>query len=311
MKILVTGGAGFIGSHLCEFLLNLGHEVICLDNFYTGQKSNIEPLLKNPRFRLVEHDVTEPYHVETDKIYNLASPASPIHYQRHPIKTITTCVLGAIHALELSKQCGNIPVLQASTSEVYGDPEIHPQPESYYGNVNPVGPRACYDEGKRAAETIFFDYFREAKIPIRVARIFNTYGPRMAKNDGRVISNFILQALRGEDITIFGDGSHTRSFCFVSDMIEGLYQLMENQNPGPVNVGNPKEFTMLELATLVLQLTKSKSQIRYSQPFPQDDPKQRRPDIALAKKLLQWEPKIELAQGLQETIAYFKKLLAS
>jgi len=308
-KILVTGGAGFIGSHLCKLLLEKGNGVFCLDNFYTGQKRNIEELLKNPKFHLIEHDVIEPYDIEVDQIYNFACPASPIHYQKHPVKTVTTSVLGAIHALELSKKLGNIPVLQASTSEVYGDPTVHPQPESYTGNVNPIGPRACYDEGKRAAETIFFDYYRQEKIPIKVIRIFNTYGPNMSMNDGRVISNFIVQALRSEDMTIYGDGSHTRSFCFVSDLIEGIYKMMNSKNfSGPVNLGNPQEFSMLELARTIINLTKSKSKIVY-RPLPADDPKQRQPEIRLAKEKLLWEPKIKLEDGLGATIEYFKTII--
>lgn len=309
MKVLVTGGAGFIGSHLCKLLLEKGNEVFCLDNFYTGQKRNIEEMLANPKFHLVEHDVVEPYDIEIEQIYNLACPASPIHYQKHPVKTVTTSVLGAIHALELSKKLGKIPVLQASTSEVYGDPTVHPQPESYTGNVNPIGPRACYDEGKRAAETIFFDYYRQEKIPIKVVRIFNTYGPNMSMNDGRVISNFIVQALRNEDMTIYGDGSHTRSFCFVSDLIEGIYGMMNSKNfNGPINLGNPKEFSMLELARAVIIFTKSKSKIVY-RPLPADDPKQRQPDIKLAKEKLLWEPKIKLEDGLKTTIQYFKAII--
>ena len=308
-KILVTCGAGFIGSHLCKLLLEKGNGVFCLDNFYTGQKRNIEELLKNPKFHLIEHDVIEPYDIEVDQIYNFACPASPIHYQKHPVKTVTTSVLGAIHALELSKKLGNIPVLQASTSEVYGDPTVHPQPESYTGNVNPIGPRACYDEGKRAAETIFFDYYRQEKIPIKVIRIFNTYGPNMSMNDGRVISNFIVQALRSEDMTIYGDGSHTRSFCFVSDLIEGIYKMMNSKNfSGPVNLGNPQEFSMLELARTIINLTKSKSKIVY-RPLPADDPKQRQPEIRLAKEKLLWEPKIKLEDGLGATIEYFKTII--
>ena len=308
-KILVTGGAGFIGSHLCKLLLEKGNGVFCLDNFYTGQKRNIEELLKNPKFHLIEHDVIEPYDIEVDQIYNFACPASPIHYQKHPVKTVTTSVLGAIHALELSKKLGNIPVLQASTSEVYGDPTVHHQPESYTGNVNPIGPRACYDEGKRAAETIFFDYYRQEKIPIKVIRIFNTYGPNMSMNDGRVISNFIVQALRSEDMTIYGDGSHTRSFCFVSDLIEGIYKMMNSKNfSGPVNLGNPQEFSMLELARTIINLTKSKSKIVY-RPLPADDPKQRQPEIRLAKEKLLWEPKIKLEDGLGATIEYFKTII--
>lgn len=307
MKILVTGGAGFIGSHLCGFLLDRGHRVVCLDNFYTGSRQNIEKFLKNPNFELMEHDVTEPYFAEVDQIYNLACPASPVHYQKHPVKTVTTSVLGAIHALELSKKLGGKKVLQASTSEVYGDPNVHPQPESYRGNVNPIGPRACYDEGKRAAETIFFDYHRQEKIPIKVVRIFNTYGPKMAINDGRVVSNFIMQALRGKDLVMYGDGSQTRSFCYVSDMVQGLYAMMESDGfTGPLNLGNPEEFTMLELAKNILNLTKSKSSIIYG-PLPEDDPKQRQPDITLAKAMLHWKPAVFLREGLITTIAYFRE----
>lgn len=308
-KILVTGGAGFIGSHLCALLLEKGNEVFCLDNFYTGQKRNIREMLKNQKFHLIEHDVVEPYDITVDQIYNLACPASPIHYQKHPVKTVTTSVLGAIHALELSKKLGKIPVLQASTSEVYGDPNVHPQPESYTGNVNPIGPRACYDEGKRAAETIFFDYYRQEKIPIKVIRIFNTYGPNMSMNDGRVISNFIVQALRNEEITVYGDGSQTRSFCYVSDLVLGMYSMMQKDGiTGPVNLGNPSEFTMLTLAKNIISITKSSSKIIYG-PLPPDDPKQRQPDIGLAKKMLHWSPTIPLEEGLVKTIEYFKKIL--
>jgi UDP-glucuronate decarboxylase len=309
MNILVTGGAGFIGSHLCQFLLNQGNQVVCLDNFFTGQKRNIQPLLGNSNFELLEHDVTKPFEIKVDQIYNLACPASPIHYQKTPIETIRTNVLGVINCLELSKKLGGIKVLQASTSEVYGDPEIHPQPESYNGNVNPIGVRACYDEGKRCAETLFFDYHREAEIPIKVVRIFNTYGPNMSWDDGRVISNFITQALKGEDITIYGDGSHTRSFCYVSDMIEGLVKMMDSDSwTGPVNLGNPAEFTVKQLAELIIKLTGSKSKIVYK-PLPQDDPKQRKPDISLAKEKLAWQPSVQLEAGLAKTIEYFKKVL--
>ncbi|MFA6254970.1 MAG: UDP-glucuronic acid decarboxylase family protein [Patescibacteria group bacterium] len=309
MKILVTGGAGFIGSHLCQFLLEKGNQVVCLDNFFTGQKRNIAPLLENANFKLLEHDITNPLDVEVDQIYNLACPASPVHYQKTPIETVRTNVLGAINCLELSKKLGGIKVLQASTSEVYGDPQIHPQPESYNGNVNPIGPRACYDEGKRCAETLFFDYHRQAKIPIKVVRIFNTYGPQMSWDDGRVISNFIVQALKGQDITIYGDGSQTRSFCFVSDMISGLYKMMESDGwAGPVNLGNPGEFTIKELAELIIRLTESKSKIIYK-PLPQDDPKQRKPDVSLAKEKLNWQPTVELEEGLIKTIEYFKQVL--
>jgi len=309
MKILVTGGAGFIGSHLCKFLLEKGNQVICLDNFFTGQKRNIEPFLNNDNFTLIEHDVTKPFKVAVDQIYNLACPASPLHYQKTPVETVRTSVLGAINCLDLAKKLGKIKVLQASTSEVYGDPEVHPQVENYNGNVNPIGPRACYDEGKRCAETLFFDYHREDKIPIKVVRIFNTYGPNMSWDDGRVISNFISQALKGEDLTIYGDGSQTRSFCYVSDMVMGLYLMMESDGwTGPVNLGNPAEFTVKELADKIIALTESKSKIIYKS-LPADDPKQRRPDIGLAKQKLGWEPAIQLAEGLEKTIAYFKAVL--
>ncbi len=305
MRILVTGGAGFLGSHLCDRLLKDGHEVICLDNFFTGAKANIAHHLGNPAFELVRHDVIDPFKFEVDQIYNLACPASPPHYQYNPIKTTKTSVMGAINCLGLAKRV-KARVFQASTSEVYGDPSVHPQPESYWGNVNPIGRRSCYDEGKRVAETLFFDYHRENKVDIRIVRIFNTYGPRMHPNDGRVVSNFIVQALKGEDITIYGDGKQTRSFCYVDDLIEGFVRLMnQNETVGPVNIGNPGEFTMLELAEQVLELTKSKSKIVHK-PLPSDDPKQRRPDIALAKKHLKWEPTIPLAEGLKKTIAYFK-----
>jgi len=309
MKILVTGGAGFIGSHLCQFLLEKENQVICLDNFFTGQKRNIEPFLKNKNFQLLEQDVTEPFNIKVDQIYNLACPASPLHYQKTPVETIRTNVLGAINCLELAKILGSVKVLQASTSEVYGDPQIHPQPESYNGNVNPIGPRACYDEGKRCAETLFFDYHRQDKIPIKVVRIFNTYGPNMSWDDGRVISNFIVQALKDQDITIYGDGSQTRSFCFVSDMISGLHKMMESDGwTGPVNLGNPGEFTIKGLAEKIISLTESKSKIVYKD-LPQDDPKQRKPDISLANEKLSWQPVINLEEGLIETIEYFRKVL--
>lgn len=305
MRILVTGGAGFLGSHLCDRLLRDGHEVICLDNFFTGRKGNITHLLANPFFELVRHDVIDPFKVEVDQIYNLACPASPPHYQYNPIKTTKTSVMGAINCLGLAKRL-KARVFQASTSEVYGDPHVHPQPEAYWGNVNPIGRRSCYDEGKRCAETLFFDYHRENKVDIRVARIFNTYGPRMHPNDGRVVSNFIVQALKGENLTVYGDGTQTRSFCYVDDLLEGFVRLMnQDATVGPVNIGNPGEFTMLELAEQVLKLTKSKSKIVHK-PLPADDPKQRRPDITLAKKYLKWEPKVPLAEGLKKTIAYFK-----
>ncbi|MEK6232762.1 MAG: SDR family oxidoreductase [Luteolibacter sp.] len=309
MRILITGGAGFLGSHLCERLLNEGNEVICLDNYFTGRKRNIAHLLSNPYFELVRHDVTEPFRFEVDRIYNLACPASPPHYQHNPIKTIKTSVLGAIHTLGLAKRTG-ARAFQASTSEVYGDPEIHPQPESYKGSVNPIGIRACYDEGKRCAETLFFDYHRQNGVDIRVVRIFNTYGPRMLPDDGRVVSNFIVQALKGEDLTIYGDGTQTRSFCYADDLIEGFIRLMEKEGiTGPVHIGNPGEFTMLELAELILKKVGGKSKLTFH-PLPGDDPKQRRPDITLAQKELGWEPKVSLEDGLDPTIDYFRMLLA-
>ena len=305
-KILVTGGAGFLGSHLCERLLASGHDVLCVDNFFTGSKENITHLLSNPRFELMRHDVTFPLYVEVDQIYNLACPASPVHYQFDPVQTTKTSVHGAINMLGLAKRV-RARILQASTSEVYGDPEIHPQTEDYWGRVNPIGIRSCYDEGKRCAETLFFDYYRQHKVDIKIVRIFNTYGPRMHPNDGRVVSNFIVQALKGEDITIYGQGTQTRSFCYVDDLIEVMVRMMgsEKDFTGPVNIGNPGEFTMLELANMVIRLTGSKSQIIFM-PLPQDDPKQRRPDISLAKRELAWEPKIQLEEGLKETIKYFK-----
>jgi len=305
MHILVTGGAGFLGSHLCDRLLADGHEVICLDNLFTGSKANIAHLAANPNFEFVRHDVIDPFKYEVDQIYNLACPASPPHYQYNPIKTTKTSVMGAINCLGLAKRV-RARVFQASTSEVYGDPAVHPQPESYWGNVNPIGKRSCYDEGKRCAETLFFDYHRENKVDIRVVRIFNTYGPRMHPNDGRVVSNFIVQALKGENITIYGDGQQTRSFCYVDDLIEGFIRLMaQTETVGPVNLGNPGEFTMLELAQSVLRITRSKSRIVHK-PLPADDPRQRKPDITLARKYLKWEPKVPLAEGLKRTIAYFK-----
>ena len=308
MRILITGGAGFLGSHLCERLLRDGHEVICLDNFFTGRKRNIAHLLPHPYFELVRHDVTEPFKFEVDQIYNLACPASPPHYQHNPIKTTKTSVMGAIHCLGLAKRV-RARVLQASTSEVYGDPEVHPQPESYWGSVNPVGIRSCYDEGKRCAETLFFDYHRQNRVDIRVARIFNTYGPRMLPDDGRVVSNFIVQALQGRDLTLYGDGTQTRSFCYVDDLIDGLVRLMNQPDiTGPVNLGNPGEFTMRELAALVLQKTGSPSNI-ICLPLPGDDPKQRQPDISLAHATLGWSPQVSLEQGLDPTIGYFKGLL--
>ena len=308
MRCLVTGGAGFLGSHLCERLLNDGHEVICLDNYFTGRMANVAHLRDNRNFELIRHDVTEPILLEVDRIFNLACPASPIHYQFNPVKTIKTSVMGAINMLGLAKRV-KARILQASTSEVYGDPAVHPQTEDYWGNVNPIGIRSCYDEGKRVAETLFMDYHRQNKVDIRIVRIFNTYGPRMLPNDGRVVSNFIVQALNGEDITIYGDGSQTRSFCYVDDLIEGFVRMM-NQDKiiGPVNIGNPGEFTMLELAKEVLELTGSKSKIVYK-PLPGDDPKMRRPDISLAKEALGWEPTIPLRKGLEKTIVYFDNLL--
>ena len=305
MRILVTGGAGFLGSNLCDRLLKDGHEVVCMDNFFTGRKTNIAHQLANPNFELVRHDVTDPFKYEVDQIYNLACPASPPHYQYNPIKTTKTSVMGAINCLGLAKRV-KARVFQASTSEVYGDPAVHPQPESYWGNVNPIGRRSCYDEGKRCAETLFFDYYRENKVDIRVVRIFNTYGPRMHPNDGRVVSNFIVQALKGEDITIYGDGSQTRSFCYVDDLIEGFIRLMDQTEiVGPVNIGNPGEFTMLQLAEITLKLVGSKSKIVH-QPLPADDPRQRRPDITLARRVLKWEPTVPLEEGLKRTIEYFK-----
>ena len=305
MRILVTGGAGFLGSHLCDRLLKDGHEVVCIDNLFTGRKANIDHLLANPRFEFVRHDVIDPFKFEVDQIYNLACPASPPHYQYNPIKTIKTSVMGSINCLGLAKRL-KARVFQASTSEVYGDPQVNPQPESYWGNVNPIGKRSCYDEGKRCAETLFFDYHRENKVDIRVVRIFNTYGPRMHEADGRVVSNFIVQALRGEDLTIYGDGSQTRSFCYVDDLIEGFVRFMaQTETVGPMNLGNPGEFTMLQLAELTLKLVGSKSKIVHK-PLPADDPKQRRPDITLARKILKWEPAIPLEDGLKRTIGYFR-----
>ena len=308
MRCLVTGGAGFLGSHLCERLLNDGHEVICLDNYFTGRMANVAHLRDNRNFELIRHDVTEPILLEVDRIFNLACPASPIHYQFNPVKTIKTSVMGAINMLGLAKRV-YARILQASTSEVYGDPAVHPQTEDYWGNVNPIGIRSCYDEGKRVAETLFMDYHRQNNVDIRIVRIFNTYGPRMLPNDGRVVSNFIVQALNGEDLTIYGDGSQTRSFCYVDDLIEGFVRMM-NQDKiiGPVNIGNPGEFTMLELAKEVLDLTGSKSKIVYK-PLPGDDPKMRRPDISIAKEALGWEPTIPLRKGLEKTIVYFDNLL--
>lgn len=308
-RILVTGGAGFIGSHLCERLVNEGNDVICLDNFYTGRKENVWHLLGKPNFEIVRHDVCQPYWAEIDEIYNLACPASPIHYQLDPIQTTKTSFFGAYYMLGLARRT-KCKILQASTSEVYGDPAVHPQVESYWGNVNPIGLRACYDEGKRCAETMFFDYHRQHDVRVKVIRIFNTYGPRMAKNDGRVVSNFIMQVLKGEDITIYGDGSQTRSFQYVSDLVDGMIKMMASGDDfiGPVNIGNPGEFTILELAEMVIKLTGSNSKIVFK-PLPADDPKMRRPDISLAKEKLGWEPKVSLEEGLKETIDYFRTLI--
>jgi len=307
-RILVTGGAGFLGSHLCERLLKDGHDVLCVDNFYSSRKQNIAHLLDHPYFELQRHDVTFPLYVEVDEIYNLACPASPIHYQRDPVQTTKTSVHGAINMLGLAKRL-KARILQASTSEVYGDPTVHPQTEDYWGNVNPIGVRSCYDEGKRCAETLFFDYNRQHNLPIRVVRIFNTYGPRMYINDGRVVSNFIVQALRGEPITIYGDGSQSRSFCYVDDLIEGMIRMMaQEETTGPVNLGNPNEFTIKELAEKVIQMTGTTSEIIY-EPLPHDDPLQRQPDISLAKKILDWDPGVELETGLEKTIEYFKDLI--
>ena len=308
-RILVTGGAGFIGSHLCEYLLNEGQDVVCLDNYFTGSKNNIIHLMNNPRFELVRHDVINPYMAEVDEIYNLACPASPVHYQYNPIKTVKTSVMGAINMLGLARRV-KAKILQASTSEVYGDPQIHPQTENYWGHVNCTGIRSCYDEGKRCAETLFMDYHRQNNVQIKIVRIFNTYGPRMHPSDGRVVSNFIVQALAGKDITIYGNGQQTRSFQYVDDLVEGMTRMMRTPDDfiGPVNIGNPVEFTMLELAEMVIKLTNSKSKITYL-PLPNDDPKQRQPDISLAKeKLENWQPKIPLEEGLKKTIEYFKNL---
>ena len=306
MNILVTGGAGFLGSHLCDRLINEGHKVICLDNYFTGRKENINHLIENPSFSLVEQDVIEHFDFEVDQIYNLACPASPPHYQFNPIKTIKTSFMGALNCLDLAYK-NQARVLQASTSEVYGDPEVHPQPETYKGNVNPIGIRACYDEGKRCAETLFFDYHREKNVDIRVARIFNTYGPRMLPDDGRVVSNFIVQAIKGEDLTIYGDGKQTRSFCYVDELIDGLIKLMNHPDCiGPVNIGNPGEFTILELADTIIQKTNTSSRISMH-PLPGDDPLQRKPDISIAKEQLMWEPRIALNEGLDKTIEYFRE----
>jgi len=311
MRILVTGGAGFLGSHLCERLIEQGHDVLCVDNYFTGGKANIAQLLGHPRFELMRHDVTFPLYVEVDQIYNLACPASPVHYQYDPVQTTKTSVHGAINMLGLAKRV-KARILQASTSEVYGDPEVHPQPESYWGRVNPIGVRSCYDEGKRCAETLFFDYWRQHKLPIKVVRIFNTYGPRMHPNDGRVVSNFIVQALQGKDITIFGDGSQTRSFCYVDDLVEAMILTMATDDAftGPVNIGNPIEMTMVELARLVIALTGSRSQLVFK-PLPADDPRQRRPDIGLAERALGWSPRVGLEQGLRRTVEYFRTRLGA
>jgi UDP-glucuronate decarboxylase len=315
-RVLVTGGAGFLGSHLIDRLLARGDEVVCVDNLFTGMKRNVEHLHAHPRFEFMRHDVTFPLYVEVDQIYNLACPASPVHYQHDPVQTTKTSVHGAINMLGLAKRL-RVRIFQASTSEVYGDPSVHPQPEAYWGNVNPIGPRSCYDEGKRCAETLFFDYFRQHRLDIRVARIFNTYGPRMHPNDGRVVSNFVVQALRGEDITIYGEGLQTRSFCYVDDLIEGCLRLMDLPGragepgfPGPVNLGNPVEFTIRELAEKVISLTGSKSKLVF-RPLPADDPLQRKPDIGLAREKLEWEPRVQLDEGLARTIAYFDGLLTS
>ena len=309
-KIMVTGGAGFLGSHLCESLLNEGHDVLCVDNFFTGSKDNIQHLLPNSRFELMRHDVTFPLYVEVDQIYNFACPASPVHYQFDPVQTTKTSVHGAINMLGLAKRV-RARILQASTSEVYGDPEVHPQTEDYWGRVNPIGIRSCYDEGKRCAETLFFDYHRQHSLDIKVVRIFNTYGPRMHPEDGRVVSNFIVQALRGEDITIYGDGMQTRSFCYVDDLISGIIKMMQSESgfTGPVNLGNPSEFTIAELAKKVISMVNSKSRVIHL-PLPQDDPKQRQPNIALAREKLDWEPTVSLDDGLVKTISYFEKLLS-
>ncbi|MCK9617156.1 MAG: SDR family oxidoreductase [Lentimicrobiaceae bacterium] len=308
-RILVTGGAGFLGSHLCERLLNEGNEVICLDNYFTGQKRNIVHLIDNPYFELIRHDVTTPFFIEVDEIYNLACPASPIHYQYNPIKTVKTSVMGAINMLGLAKRI-RAKILQASTSEVYGDPQIHPQTEDYWGHVNPIGIRACYDEGKRCAETLFMNYHRQNNVRIKIMRIFNTYGPRMHPNDGRVVSNFIVQALQNKNITIYGDGSQTRSFCYVDDLLEGMIKLMNtgDEITGPVNIGNPGEFTILELAQRVIELIGSKSKLVF-EPLPSDDPLQRKPDITMAQNLLNWKPNIPLDEGLKKTILYFREII--
>ena len=308
-RILITGGAGFLGSHLCERLLEEGHDLICLDNFFTGSKNNILHLLPHPHFELIRHDIINPIYLEIDEIYNLACPASPVHYQFNPIKTIKTSVMGAINTLGLAKRV-KAKILQASTSEVYGDPEIHPQPETYWGRVNPIGIRSCYDEGKRAAECLMMDYHRQNQVRVKIARIFNTYGPRMAVRDGRVVSNFIVQALTHQDMTVYGDGSQTRSFCYVDDMLDGLIRMMATPDDflGPVNLGNPREFTMLELAEMLIRMTGSRSKIIFK-PLPQDDPAQRKPDIGIAREFLGWQPKITLEEGIEKTIAYFRTLV--
>ncbi len=308
-RALVTGGAGFIGSYLCDHLLNQGNEVICLDNFFTGNKRNILHLMDNHRFELIRHDITQPILLEVDRIYHFACPASPIHYQYNPVKTIKTNVMGTINMLGLAKRV-KARIMLASTSEVYGNPQIHPQPETYWGHVNPIGPRSCYDEGKRVAETLMMDYYRQSRVDIKIIRIFNTYGPRMAVNDGRVVSNFILQALRNQDITVYGDGSQTRSFCYIDDLVDGIFRMMECENfIGPVNLGNPQEFTILELAEKVVDLTGSRSKIKFL-PLPEDDPVQRQPDISLAQKKLGWEPKVPIEEGLVSTIRYFETILS-
>jgi UDP-glucuronate decarboxylase len=308
-RILITGGAGFLGSHLCERLMQAGHEIICVDNFFTGNKQNILPLLGNPRFELIRHDIINPLYLEVDQIYNMACPASPVHYQHNPIKTIKTNIMGTINVLGLAKRL-NVKILQASTSEVYGDPEVHPQREDYWGKVNPIGIRSCYDEGKRAAECLMMDYHRKNHVKVKIARIFNTYGTRMAINDGRVVSNFIVQALRGEDITVYGNGLQTRSFCYVDDLISGLIKMMATGDDvnGPVNIGNPTEFTIMDLAEAIIRLTGSRSKIIFS-PLPPDDPTQRKPDISLAAQLLGWQPEIGLVEGLKNTIDYFRTII--
>ena len=308
-RILITGGAGFLGSHLCDKLIEQGNEVLCLDNFFTGSKDNIIHLLANPRFELIRHDIINPIFLEMDQIYNLACPASPVHYQYNPIKTIKTNVMGTINALGMAKRL-NAKILQASTSEVYGDPDVHPQKEGYWGRVNPIGPRSCYDEGKRAAECLMMDYHRQNNVRVKIARIFNTYGPRMALNDGRVVSNFVVQALKGEDITVYGDGSQTRSFCYVDDMIDGLIKMMESDDDflGPVNLGNPHEFRIMDLAKTIIGMTGNRSKIVH-RPLPQDDPMQRNPDISLGRKILGWQPHVNLEKGLERTIEYFRKVI--